>query len=781
MADDAEGESKRRLPRRDEDHLGSRSTLAPPEGEKRRTARRDGVVGFKRAGWAEKDEAVPQKKAKPARGRGGGRGRGGRGAGRAAHLHDPARADDAQFDDLALLREGVGGKRAGAAGAGEATLDGRPAGAGKKAPARKKPKGAGGSGDGGASGRALQPTGGKAGGGGEAGNGGGEAEGCEEADAEGGGEGAAGDRGARGSYGKRKARVKQMDEGDWPELKPRHLRGKRKEEMLLRQAANKAAAAARVVAATSGGGGGAGTSAAADEDEEASVLKLTLCRLLRPKLRRWAMYEWFYSPVDVAWYRESPFCAALGACGLGQVSVLPRAEWSYVRSLLGKPRRFSPAYVEQERAALREHREGVREARRRAARPAGLLDEATTYDPRAAAQLAVGQRVTALHPRLRQLHSGTVLSPDGDHYKVQFDSPKLGVHLVEDVLVAPLLDGTRGIDFTSPRSLTPGISPDEEPVASGTGKTAVASANEQAKAAPKELQLLAYILRLLQRKRMLIGEQRAVCGDCEEYLLRVGREVHEEHKGARGDVDALLVEPGTAGPKVEVTAAQQRQLGQVPPPPLLPPVHAMLSLLAEHSEAEHSALRSEVRRWSLEISWLQDELRGTSRRLEEALAAMRPMSQRFSLALGASAPEPVTAGVGVLACADLREEAVRATSAILSHEIASSTAADAAADAAAAAAADADAASDDAPLLPPLPSPPPPAVRETVSAALMLLLQLQAWARAPASSVNDCSSSISGSLRDLIPAVGSDANLKAFNAVANAAQSLEHILASGAS
>ncbi|EOD36776.1 hypothetical protein EMIHUDRAFT_200992 [Emiliania huxleyi CCMP1516] len=568
MADDAEGESKRRLPRRDEDHLGSRSTLAPPEGEKRRTARRDGVVGFKRA----------------------------------------ARADDAQFDDLALLREGVGGKRAGAAGAGEATLDGRPAGAGKKAPARKKPKGASGS----------------------------------------------------------------------------------------------------------------------DEDEEASVLKLTLCRLLRPKLRRWAMYEWFYSPVDVAWYRESPFCAALGACGLGQVSVLPRAEWSYVRSLLGKPRRFSPAYVEQERAALREHREGVREARRRAARPAGLLDEATTYDPRAAAQLAVGQRVTALHPRLRQLHSGTVLSPDGDHYKVQFDSPKLGVHLVEDVLVAPLLDGTRGIDFTSPRSLTPGISPDEEPVASGTGKTAVASANEQAKAAPKELQLLAYILRLLQRKRMLIGEQRAVCGDCEEYLLRVGREVHEEHKGARGDVDALLVEPGTAGPKVEVTAAQQRQLGQVPPPPLLPPVHAMLSLLAEHSEAEHSALRSEVRRWSLEISWLQDELRGTSRRLEEALAAMRPMSQRFSLALGASAPEPVTAGVGVLACADLREEA-------------------------------------------------------TVSAALMLLLQLQAWARAPASSVNDCSSSISGSLRDLIPAVGSDANLKAFNAVANAAQSLEHILASGAS
>ncbi|KAL3913728.1 MAG: hypothetical protein SGPRY_007879 [Prymnesium sp.] len=46
-------------------------------------------------------------------------------------------------------------------------------------------------------------------------------------------------------------------------------------------------------------------------------------------------------------------------------------------------------------------------------------------------QLAVGQRVTALHPKERQLFTGTVLTPDGDHYKIQFDS--------------------RGIDFTSQR------------------------------------------------------------------------------------------------------------------------------------------------------------------------------------------------------------------------------------------------------------------------------------------------------------------------------------------
>eukprot|EP00965_Chrysotila_dentata_P105667 3490306-Pleurochrysis_carterae.AAC.1 len=61
------------------------------------------------------------------------------------------------------------------------------------------------------------------------------------------------------------------------------------------------------------------------------------------------------------------------------------------------------------------------------------------------------QRVTAFHPKERHLSTGTVLTPDGDHYKVQFDRPKLGVQLVKDVFVMPLLDGSRGIDFTSPR------------------------------------------------------------------------------------------------------------------------------------------------------------------------------------------------------------------------------------------------------------------------------------------------------------------------------------------
>lgn len=57
--------------------------------------------------------------------------------------------------------------------------------------------------------------------------------------------------------------------------------------------------------------------------------------------------------------------------------------------------------------------------------------------------VAVGQRVTALHPKERQLFTGTVLTPDGTHYRIQFDRHKHGVQLVKDLWVMPLLDGSR--------------------------------------------------------------------------------------------------------------------------------------------------------------------------------------------------------------------------------------------------------------------------------------------------------------------------------------------------
>ena len=125
-------------------------------------------------------------------------------------------------------------------------------------------------------------------------------------------------------------------------------------------------------------------------------------------------------------------------------------EWSFVRSLTGRPRRLSGFFLTLERAKLATYRREMRNIR--AVQLAGSSSpvEVGAHD---SMQMAVGQRVTALHPKERHLFTGTVLTPDGSHYRIQFDRQKHGVQLIDDVLVMPLLDGSRGIDFTSPRGL----------------------------------------------------------------------------------------------------------------------------------------------------------------------------------------------------------------------------------------------------------------------------------------------------------------------------------------
>lgn len=144
-----------------------------------------------------------------------------------------------------------------------------------------------------------------------------------------------------------------------------------------------------------------------------------LSHLLCARPRRWAAYEWFYAAIDLEFFKpaESEFQACLSEAGLAHVCRLTRREWSFVRSLVGRPRRLSAAYLAEERQRLHEHRARARQL--------------------GCARLAVGQSVTAFHPRVRQLHLGTILTPDGEAYRVQFDRAELGVQLVPDFLIVP--------------------------------------------------------------------------------------------------------------------------------------------------------------------------------------------------------------------------------------------------------------------------------------------------------------------------------------------------------
>ena len=394
---------------------------------------------------------------------------------------------------------------------------------------------------------------------------------------------------------KKRNRAKKLDEGDTKELKPRHLKGKKREEQHARVMANLEACQARqrATAARSSLGGG-WLNDGLNEEEEADpsvVLRERLARLLRPKLRRWIMYEWFHSPVDHAWLRSNEFLKQLQEAGLGHVCKLTRREWCFIRGLLGKPRRLSDSFFHAERERLNDYRDHVRSLRKlqAAGHAAAAQLEAELGLHGCVVQMAVGQRVTAFHPKERQLHPGTILTPDGDHYRVQFDKPKLGVQHVKDVLLMPLLDGSRGIDFTSPHGQLDAQARFDQVAGSwdaelkqtggAAGAPAAAAAaggggiaDVAAGADKKELQLLAYTLRLLDRKRLLLDELRAVTTEAERELQSVGKAI--EAAIAEGSVPLHVSEydlapehcisEGRRRPiKVEVTAAQQRLLGQV--------------------------------------------------------------------------------------------------------------------------------------------------------------------------------------------------------------------------
>lgn len=100
--------------------------------------------------------------------------------------------------------------------------------------------------------------------------------------------------------------------------------------------------------------------------------------------------------------------------------------FTLIFSSLGKPRRFSSNFLDEERQKLWQYRESVRKhyTDLRKGTREGLPTDL-------ARPLAVGQRVIALHPESREVHDGSVLTVDHNKCRIQFDRPELGVSIVK--------------------------------------------------------------------------------------------------------------------------------------------------------------------------------------------------------------------------------------------------------------------------------------------------------------------------------------------------------------
>ncbi|KAF5752213.1 hypothetical protein HS088_TW01G00121 [Tripterygium wilfordii] len=167
-------------------------------------------------------------------------------------------------------------------------------------------------------------------------------------------------------------------------------------------------------------------------DRAVNLKKMLSNCLSRYKVRRWCVFEWFYSAIDYPWFAKREFVEYLDHVGLGHVPRLTRVEWGVIRSSLGKPRRFSKQFLKEEKEKLNQYQESVR--KHYAELREGIRDGLPTDLAR---PLSVGQRVVAIHPSTGEVHDGSVLSIDHSRCCVQFDQPELGVEYVMDINCMP--------------------------------------------------------------------------------------------------------------------------------------------------------------------------------------------------------------------------------------------------------------------------------------------------------------------------------------------------------
>lgn len=162
---------------------------------------------------------------------------------------------------------------------------------------------------------------------------------------------------------------------------------------------------------------------------------LRLRNLLKlPKAHKWVCYEWFYSNIDRCLFAgENDFSICLKESFPElKTRELTRIEWTKIRRMMGKPRRCSQAFFNEERLELEKKRKKIRALQQR------KVSDMTNFKdlpPEIPMQLVIGTKVTA---RLRKpqdgLFTGSIDAVDTSNntYRITFERHGLGTHSVPD-------------------------------------------------------------------------------------------------------------------------------------------------------------------------------------------------------------------------------------------------------------------------------------------------------------------------------------------------------------
>ncbi|XP_037027350.1 protein lin-9 homolog [Bradysia coprophila] len=157
-----------------------------------------------------------------------------------------------------------------------------------------------------------------------------------------------------------------------------------------------------------------------------------------PKAHKWVGYEFFYSYLDRPLFEsENDFQICLHDFFPALTNrQLTRIEWNKVRRLMGKPRRSSQAFFDEERHELERRRQKIRLLQTRKSADLEFVRDLPNEIP---LPLPIGTKVTA---RLRHpqdgMFTGSIDAFDSmsSIYRITFDRAGLGTHSVPDFEVA---------------------------------------------------------------------------------------------------------------------------------------------------------------------------------------------------------------------------------------------------------------------------------------------------------------------------------------------------------
>lgn len=153
-----------------------------------------------------------------------------------------------------------------------------------------------------------------------------------------------------------------------------------------------------------------------------------------PKAKNWIYYEWFYSNIDKPLLCESDFMMCVQDFFPSfKIKTMTRTEWCLLRRMMGKPRRCSQNFFDEEIRELDRRRKKIRLLQQRKARDELLFKDIPDEIP---LQLTVGTKITAMLRSNAEegLFNGTIeaLDVSNNTYRIHFDKPGLGTHSVPD-------------------------------------------------------------------------------------------------------------------------------------------------------------------------------------------------------------------------------------------------------------------------------------------------------------------------------------------------------------